>query len=102
MIQKINKLRNNKLFLTELCRIKFLRFWKLNNMLLLLGIASLLGVLFLFFSNYSLEKMLKSIEFISASPGLSGLIILCCFPIGFLLLVTVVGLIVKMFQEEQN
>ena len=79
-----------------------MRLWKLNNMLLLLGIASFLGVLFFFFSNYSLEKMLKSIEFISASPGLSGLIILCCFPIGFLLLVSAIGLIVKMFQEEQN
>ena len=79
-----------------------MRLWKLNNILLLLVIASFLGVLFLFFSNYSLEQMLKSIEFISASPGLSGLMILCFFPIGFLLLVSVVGLIVKIFQEERN
>jgi hypothetical protein len=88
--------------LKELRGIKPLKLWKLNNMFVLLGVATLLVVLFLFFSNYSLENMLKSIEFISASPGLSGLIILCCFPIGFLLLVSVVGLVVKMFQEEQN
>lgn len=63
--------------------LKFIRY----RWIVLLTILLAFGVIILFLlSDVTIEQIIKSIEFISGYPGLSGLLILAVSPIIFLIL----------------
>ena len=77
--------------------IRWGNFWFSIICILSTLVLALIGLYF--FAGSHLRHVLKSIEFFSASPGLSGLFILTLSPIVFLLLLYGVSTVVKLMKK---
>ena len=74
------------------------KFWFSIICILCTLVLALIGLYF--FAGSHLRQVLKSIEFFSASPGLSGLFILTLSPIVFLLALYGIATIFKLMKKQ--